>query len=339
MSVETPIPGVTYYRQGSAWLAPGRPSLPAGGRDLLVTGTYLPDENTTGVVEPSLLVDVTGNVSYGGAFGAVVIENRRFLAKVSITGAYATFNNCDFQGPASPVGQDPIVACTNAAVVRATFNDCTFRPRAVGSGTNCISGHHFTLNRCRLSGAVDMVGIIPQAGGRADVFINACWMYGQAFFSPDPFQSSNFTHNDLIQWHGGLGLSVLGCRLEAFYDPTLGTGNTPAVIVDGVHQSGNPYYPLLNGTSVLMCTLKVASTSLGELDFRMNWLDGGACGLNFAATPSGWTNVGRVEDNKFGRDYRLGNDFGVLAKSFQVFTLTGNTRWDDATPFNVRKNG
>lgn len=348
MSVTTvePIPGVTYYRSGAgSWTAKDRPSLTAVTREALVPGTYLPDATNTGLLDPNVIFRTENNaVTYDSFWSGQVIENVIFMNKVSVTGPNITFKNCYFRGPAVNTGEGSIVACTAAGVSAAVFQDCEFSPRAPNSGTNCINGHHFTLLRCNLHRSVDGVGIIPRIGGRADVFIIGTWIHDLAFFSPDPFQNNNATHNDCIQWHGGLGLTILGSRLEGFYDPAFSAASQPPVEdANGDHLSGNPYYPSMNATSCLLCNTHIANTPPGQLSIRKTYINGGGSALVFSSAPA-MTNVGEVVDNFFGRNYRNGADFAILANTgatqpLQTFTLTGNVRWDDGTPFNVRKKG
>jgi hypothetical protein len=343
MSLTLPEWGVHYTlsTDGSKWTAPGRPDLTGISREALVIGTYKPDATTTGVIDPTrTLVDVVGATTFS-VNDARPPEYRRYMGKVTVSGLRIKFKNAKMQGPAVPNAQDPVVLVTSSAR-EIEFEDCEIAPVASNSGTNCINGHHFTLRRCNLHHGVDLVGVIPStATMEAQVYVLASYLHHPTFYSPDPNQPSNFTHNDLIQWHGGRVLVCIGNTFYAFYAQDRGNPNDPEVVGPGPnfdHLSGNPYYPNQQGTSVIIFNTHVSVPE--ELTFDQNYADGGACALNMSSSPSSLLAAGSaVTNNKWGRDYRLGPDFAILAKSNQVFTLTGNTREDDGTPFNVRKNG
>jgi hypothetical protein len=302
MSLTLPEWGVHYTlsTDGSKWTAPGRPDLTGISREALVIGTYKPDATTTGVIDPTrTLVDVVGATTFS-VNDARPPEYRRYMGKVTVSGLRIKFKNAKMQGPAVPNAQDPVVLVTSSAR-EIEFEDCEIAPVASNSGTNCINGHHFTLRRCNLHHGVDLVGVIPSTAT----------------------------------------MVCIGNTFYAFYAQDRGNPNDPEVVGPGPnfdHLSGNPYYPNQQGTSVIIFNTHVSVPE--ELTFDQNYADGGACALNMSSSPSSLLAAGSaVTNNKWGRNYRLGPDFAILAKSNQVFTLTGNTREDDGTPFNVRKNG
>lgn len=319
-----------------------RSSSPAGQRDLLTIGSFFPDETTTGVYDWSVLEDVNSTliVTTAGA----TYTNKRFLDKVHVRAPGVHFRNCAFLGPEAVGSGGTTIIATNPAVSNLLIEDCTIAPRAISDITNCVEGHHFTLRRVNIYHGVDGVSVIAADGStRADVVIEGSWIHDLTMYNTTT-QSDNLTHNDVIQWHGMLGLTITGSRLEGFCDPSIGVVNTPPTGVwPNSLVSGNPWYPTGWSTSVLMCS--PARAPMGELVITNNWMNGGAVALNLSGTSTANLPGATVTGNRFGYEYRNGHDFGVLARADQVLTLTGNHRWNAADPwdtsivFNVRKNG
>ena len=321
---------------------PRGPLTAAQQRTALTPGEFFPDANTTGVYDETALEEITSNLTV--TTPGATYENKLFRGRVDVRATGVRFRNCKFTGPPASALSDALLVATSTAQSGLLVEDCTFAPAVPSHVTNCVSGHHFTLRRCNLYHGVDMVSVIGDLSDtRADVTIEGSWLHDPIMFNTNT-QSDGFTHNDLVQWHGLLGLKILGCRLEGGCAPGLGVVDQPPAWSGSTLVSGNPFYPGRWGTSVLMGS--PARKLMGELELRDSWLDGATVGLNVGGPAIElFPDVGIITGNRFGSDWRIGPDFGLLAKSAQTMTYAGNYRWnkddpwDTSTPFSVRKNG
>jgi hypothetical protein len=313
-------------------------------RDALVAGTYCPDATTTGRLTTDQTL-VTTDQTYSGTTAAV-IENQRFQGYVYLTGSNKTFKNCVFEGPLNP--SHASVTATYAGSSNNLFVDCTFKPRGKTDTTDTIIGRGFTLLRCDLSYGVDGLGAAPQAGGtRCDVVVQQCWVHDLLYFSPSNTHPDNQTHNDIIQWHGGAGLTIRGNRLDGFCAPDVGDANRKATYdSNGKQTGGHPFYPNPVSMSVLMVNQQ--STLLpSELVMEKNWIDGGAIGINMLGVPTAFPAPASssITNNWAGYKFGYGQNYFIVGKAAQTYTLTGNHRWNSTNPldtsvnFNTRLNG
>jgi hypothetical protein len=331
---------------GAAAFAVYAPSLKASAasRDSLVLGTYCPGPSTTGVWNDTQTL-VTGNQTYSGTTKQV-IESKRFQGYVYLTGSNKTFNNCVFEGPMNPVHASVTAAYAGSSNNR--FIDCTFKPRGRTDTTDTIIGRGFTLLRCDLSYGVDGLGATPEAGGtRCDVVVAQCWVHDLLYFSPSTTHSDNQTHNDIIQWHGGAGLTVRGNRLDGFCALDVGDANRKATYDSaGKHTGGHPFYPNPVSMSILMVNQQ-GSLLPSELLMEKNWIDGGSLGINMLGVPTSFPSPARsaIESNWVGYKFGYGQNYFIVGKAAQTYALTGNHRWvsgdpmDTSTSFNTRLNG
>lgn len=317
-------------------------------RSMLQWGAFFPDDGTAGlgktvgVYDEDVLEEVHGPVIF--TLPGLVIRDKWFRGQVRIMAPNIKFRNCRATGPTDEPATDAIIVATHASAANIVFEDCDMYPELPSHVTNVIIGHHFTLRRCNAYHGVDIVGVIGQlSDDRVDIVIEGSWLHDLVMFNT-PTQSDNVTHNDVVQWHGLLGVKILGSRLEGMCAPGIGVVDTPPVWDGSRLVSGNPHYPGRWGFSCLMGS--PARKLMGDLEVRKSWLNGGACGLNLSGPAiEMFPNVGVIEGTRFGYDWRVGADFAVLAKAAQVIDMHDNCRWnpadpwDDSIPFNVRKNG
>lgn len=329
-------------------------------RRSLEVGNFFPDETNTGVYDWGALEDDTTAqliVTEPGSH----FENVRFLGRVNVRAAGVSFRNCAFVGPEThtPGSSLRVVSVTDNAATNVLFEDCSFHPRWEYERTDCILGSGFTALRCEFKGGVDSIGVNRYSSGplvdRSDVSILGCWAHSLWMFSPCSYQSDNVTHNDVIQWHGGAGLTVVGNRLEGNFD--LGVGNAMAPGLGGRPESdwdaGGPFgaSPLDGETrrygSILMISPRTAPHE--ELIFEKNWMDHSTVGINGAGsvTADDFQNSdSSVSDNLVGIDwYRsqitgggtLSPDdaMGVILRQSHNIDVSNNITWDKSDPFNT----
>lgn len=314
-------------------------------RQQLVSGSFLPDANTTGVYDPLTLQMVTGNQTI--TTSNATFENKHYTGRIDVRATNVTFRNCLFTGPIGTPHAGGLLIATHQSQSGLLVEDCTFAPDVPSHITNCIEGHAMTLRRINSYHGVDLVSVIAPTGAtRADVVIEGSWLHDPVMFNTST-QSDHLTHNDVIQWHGMLGLKVDGSRLEGWCAEGLGVVSTPPNEPwppGSASFSGNPWYP--NRWALGACVMSSpARAPLGEFEFTNNWCDGATTALNLARYDGTFPDCGVITGNRWGFDFRLGQNFVVIADAAQQMVLEGNHRWmaedpwDASVPFNVRRHG
>lgn len=328
------------------------------GRNSLVSGTFVPSAETTGAWSADAdLEPVDSSITYDSSYNGQLVENKLFRHMVYVTGQNIRFRNCKFIGPNSYVTAEIVHVRSNTAR-NIEFVDCTIKPRYVDYRVHCIAGHGMRLLRCDISGGVDGVGVVPYTGGtwsgRADVEIEASFIHDLAFSSPDPTKTDNQTHNDLIQWHGGAGLTIFGCLLLGYLMPGAGDIDAAHEPTEAHRASGHgagSHFPVSSrsGRRRAMGVLMVSpgNGTHSSLEVRTNWIDGGYAGINFAGATSDWLEADGsiVTDNFIGLDWRhteergaftTANSFGFYRQSATIpgLSITGNHLWNPADDFD-----
>lgn len=249
-------------------------------RDSLVARTYYPDGTNTGHLGLSTLTStITTNQTYSTG---VSIQNTWYDgARVSITGANATFRNCLFTGDNSI---NALVTATNVNAANATFVDCTFLPKFPRYETNGFTGHGGKFYRCDLSHCVDALHLsLPTGFSPGDPIGVEVWqsyLHDHAWWTAATggtvHPTDTETHNDLIQIDGGSGLVVVGSTLIARFAKQYGhwqvtNPNSPPYTTVALHSlsDGGPYQVIPNRGSTGGSALSPGA----EADGRYNWDD------------------------------------------------------------------
>lgn len=246
-----------------------------GGRASLVWGNYIPDSTTVGITSaPTTLVTTNQNFNdMGAGGGAKIIMNTEFRCKVIIQGKNYVFINCLFSGSVAGM-TETIVQLRYATSDNNVFSDCTFAAYTPTEYVNGIQGRGFTCIRCDFYCVVDGLEPAPSdTDTRTDVVIQQCFIHDLLRYSPSSTHGDNQTHSDSIQWMGGLGLTLLGNRIENLIDITKGTGNSAGQV----------------GTAALMINALNNTIQPGELNMQKNWIRGGNVGINSIGVPSALT--------------------------------------------------
>lgn len=306
------------------------------GREVLVAGAYLPDAATTGLVAATTSTQST-NITYGDTSAAPkLVENVRFECKVTVSGKHYTFRNCDFVGPVAGLTES-MVQLRYATSEDNHFEDCRFRPQTPTDGVNGIQGRGFTALRCDVSGSVDGIDPAPADGGtRTDVVIQQCYIHDLLRYCPYGGQSDGQTHSDAIQWMGGLGLTLIGNRIEGLIDTSEGTGWGAATWTDGTHTvltGGHPYYPNPVSMSALMINALGGTIQPGELVMQKNWIRGGVVGINSIGVPNAFLSADGtiIDGNHILQDQSSGSGgyrwYGKAGQSAIDNAITAGTNW------------
>ncbi len=298
--------------------------------------------NAAGISAASLTT-VAGNVTH--STNDAVYENIRFTGVVNVTGKRITYRNCWFNATAQ-AGGTALVRCLNANAEAIYFENCLFKPSTYAPSTvdslgQCIMGHDFTLYRCDLSGAIDLVGVYSGVNSTTpgrNVSILGCYMHDMIYYSPDSGHADNQTHNDGVQVHyGAKDFLMRGTNLEASIDPNYGqASDAPVTDGGGNHMSGNKQYPWLVAMSGFMLSPTNLTAGLDNFVIDQNWLGRGIVVINWPRNDG--VNVA-ITNNRWTRGTYHGDDFTILMATAQVATITGNYYADTLTAWNGRKNG
>lgn len=277
--------------------------------------------------------------------------NIDFTGRVSVQAARAKFYNCMFRGTAAaPASATNLVSCTNANVVDAYFQDCTFDPQTAGRHWRIgIEGHDFVLNRCHLIGSVDHVNVYKSGVGIGyqtnvqmlqTLFDEMGWWTastGGVVHSTD-----TETHNDCVQHMGGGGTLMRGCAFYGRFKRQYGhwqvsnpSGPEPFTTVAlNSLADGGPWQniPRRNHTGTAIPTQPDGNDSTGAynwdddaclmignevgytFDLRVygNWFYGGNFAINGGGNenPGAGVNLGEFYRNKFDRTQGNQDDEG-----------------------------
>jgi len=299
-------------------------------RYLKAPGSYLPDDDTTGCVDESVLVDVTIPMTYTGAFGVLVISNKRFLNTVDIKGAWIDFVNCAFHGPMNPTRETVWLRWDTVHHVR--FIDCEFRPRSVNDKCGNINGRGFTAKNCRFRNGIDGMTICPADNQTAaDVVLDSSYVTKLAYFNPSTTHSDGQTHSDALTIIGG-NVTLIFNRIEGTIDPVIGTG-----FVSGKH----PFYPNPVSMSAIMFNERTVGSVVqlpSKIQIRNNWFRGGYVCLNGRGLPKSFLVAGDsvVENNWFMTDQGYGRgQVAVFLKSCVGIAFRNNYQWIAADPLST----
>ena len=338
-------------------------TITTGDRSTLVLGTYKPSTATTGVLPGVALTTITAATTYtqsGTAASPIVIQNMKFMNKVSINGCkYMTFQNCAFYGPPAGAAYAGAINSTNFNNANLVFQDCLITQQAptTEGAVGVQGGHNSTFLRCEFKDCGDGIALVHSQGtwanahdGPMNLTVLGCYMHDLAYFSPEPSRSpdDNASHCDLIQIRGGSNIIIRYNTLVSHLDPNIGAANQPSVNStdssgNPIHVSGNKYYPDMNGTSVMMVSPYLAP--FHDIYVENNWIDGGSYSFNLADVGMAGNTDSNINfrNNKWGRSMRLGEQATIIARANAqtsgVLTISGNTYEDNGAAANFRGNG
>jgi hypothetical protein len=217
-----------------------------------------------------------------------VVENQDFRGFVRVTGTGWTFRNCVFRGRATNENKGLLDTTGGQNTV---VEDSEFVPSHPSATIDDIWAANAKIYRANIHGGVDGVKILEPG----HVLIQDSWIHDMTWFASDPNQGGGETHNDGVQgFDGTTEVTLRHNTIDMSSDSRANAAfqnSTQNAIVDG------------------------------------NWLDGGACTLNFAPHDKLLVIIA-VTNNRFGRHRYFTN---CVIKQYQpsvIQTNTGNV-WDD----------
>lgn len=259
-------------------------------RDALVVEVDQPTASTTGVPAGTVLVARAGDVvvSTPGA----TLEGMDITGRVIVRAAGVTVKSCRVRGASALTAQGGLIDATHTAASGLRVIDTEIRPDYPSLYTDGILGHDFLALRCNIYGCVDPVGVYNQYNPLApvNVTIQQCWLHDLAYFTPDPTHSDNITHNDGVQSQGGSGMRVVGCRIDANYSTTFGTGE--------------PFPTGLTQQLSAVMLSPAASADIGTwaitgCEINGNWVYGGKIAINAGHDRNAGADLGVCLRNRF----------------------------------------
>ena len=124
-------------------------------------------------------------------------------------------------------------------------NDSELVPEFPSYNINGLQGFGFTARRLNIHGAIDGVVIWGD-----NAVLESSWLHDNARWADDPNWGGDDSHDDSIQIQRGTNLNFIGNTMSGAYN------------------------------SVMQITQGQGATS--DVDFRSNWVSGGACSVNVA---------------------------------------------------------
>lgn len=286
--------GDTRVARAGAWQRRGRPDYGQTAVDPAwpygPLGSYKPSASTTGVPAGTSLTTYAGpaTLTAGQTYDRLI-----FPFDVVIPSG-VTVRRSRFLGVPNPTADNRSVGIgvsATATVSGVLLEDVEVLPQTPNQWVTGVYGHGYTARRVKITNTVD--GFAVNGPG---VTIEGCYVDSLAYFTPCSYQSTNETHNDVVQFFpGAAGWMIRASTLNGYY----GAAGSNA----GVSNRTGPT-PAGHATPEISCfmfgsTLTGANTP-GDGDIVDNWLGGGYQPLNAGGAAS--VNLGRVLRNKFAGD-------------------------------------
>lgn len=259
-------------------------------RQALVLGSYEPDEARTGVPAGTSLTPMSGQVvitTAGATYDGIDLDGW-----FDVRAPNVTIRNCRINGASPPTFGYGLVHASSGSVTNLLIEDCTIACTATSVNylANGIMGHDFTARRNRILNVTDGIGVFNQVtpGNPSNVIIEGNRMGPLLWYASVPDHTDG-SHNDVIQFHGGVGTI-------ARYNTFLGYQATD--MADGA-QGGRLGPTETQSTSCIIINSLVGDPF--DIEIYDNWVYGGEvcfnCGNDALGVPG--ETVAIIHRNKF----------------------------------------
>lgn len=317
-AAQEPEPALTVMPQGKVEPAPA-PQPDAADRSGLVTGTYQPSADTTGV--PARTVLTPHNTSGADLVitqDGTILDGLEIYGDIKVRAANVTIKNSRLHGgthiPGSNTG---IIDANSSAVSNLVVQDNTIIPDRPSYYRDGIVGHDYKALRNHIQRTNDGLGIFNRPGGPAAANVSAegNYIHSLTYWSSDPAHSDG-THNDGIQVQGGENIRLAGNTVVA--NAVLGEGSGPNPRGDHA------------GIGIM---LQQNVAKLANVVVENNWVDDGQTSINIANGKYADITV-TVRNNNLGRnqyDFGNGSKYPIRIISRSASTVYGldSNRWAD----------
>ena len=275
---------------GSAvqFTAPVAPPPPSGTR---TCGGNKPNANCTGVTPGVALTVVNGDITYGPSYNGQTISGKDFRGIVTVTGANITIKDSIFRGRPNMNSNNGILN-TQGATGKITVMDV----EVDNSANPSVWMDGMWIKNTNVYRAHIHHGVVDGIKTSGDVLIEESYIHDMQWFPSDVNQGGGPTHNDGVQSYAGPANTTLrrnNIDMSTTKDP------------NATWQNSSP-------------------NSLAE----GNWLNGGACTLNFSHAGQPTLQPMYVKNNRFGRD-RYYTDCVILISTRTVLTEYSGNVWED----------
>lgn len=250
-----------------------------------------PDASCTGVTPGTVLSVVNGDITYGSSYNGQTISGKDFRGIVTVTGSNITIRDSIFRGRPNMNANNGILNTINSTGTITVMDvevDNTANPSVWMDG--------MWLKNTNVYRAHVHHGVVDGIKTAGNVLIEESYIHDMQWFSSDVNQGGGPTHNDGVQSYAG------------------------------------PANTTLRRNNINMASTKDANAawqnSSPNSRAEGNWLNGGACTLNFSHAGQPILEPMYVINNRFGRD-RFYEGCVILISTKTVLTqYTGNV-WDD----------
>jgi len=245
-------------------------------------GGGFPNASTTGVPAGVKLTRYDGDIVITKP--NTVIDGLEVHGTITVNAPGAVIKNSKIVGGSTPAS----TGLVNNVVSGASFTieDSELVAATPSTLWNGVFGSNFTAERINVHGVVDSVRVL---GG--NVVVRDSWLHDTTYSKTDPLRNGTPTHDDTIQIQAGSGILIEGNRLE------------------DAHNAG------------VMISQDASRSTLSNIVIRDNYLQGGACTINIAATPK--TIRPQVTANVFGPQ-RIYATCAITAPTSNAPSLSGN---------------
>jgi hypothetical protein len=253
----------------------------------------VPNGESTGVPAGTVLTVHEGDLVV--TTPGAVIDSLEIRGSLSVRAPNVTVRNTIIRGATGGQRALPsMIEMRNAPGL--TVVDSEIAPTVLGQGAYGIIGSDFTLTRVEIRNVLDSVHLI---GG--NVTVEDSWLHDNTHIEKDPLWGGGPSHDDSIQIQVGSNIRISGNRIDGAYN------------------------------AAMMVTQDREKVS--DVVFSGNYVNGGACSINFAEKGRGPFRGIVVADNVFGLDTRNPR-CAIIAPGSTSIDLRNNV-FTDGRPVSV----
>lgn len=299
-----------YAAVGGLLVRRGRQSI---STNPFVIGTTKPSAINVGLPPLRPLTTVIGNITITSSAGTL-LEGLDIYGRVLVRAANVTIRNCRVRGANDVTGNTALIDCNHPSAANVLIENCDLRPDFPTYWINALIGHDYTVRYCHMWNVVDGCGVYNSYAptSEVNVTIEANYIHDLAYYSPDPNQKDNNSHNDGIQIQGNGGVVIRGNTILANVSTTAGQSNRTDI------PRPNPWFPSVTGQAIGI-TPNVSKVQ--NVLIEKNWIDYGAQSITIASGNVGDpTTTALVRLNRFGRNQPNLNKGGTTARRAILMT-------------------
>lgn len=253
-----------------------------------------PDASCTGVTPGTVLSVVNGDITYGSSYNGQTISGKDFRGLVKVTGTNITIKDSIFRGRANMNSNNGIINTQGST--GTTITDVEID----NSANPSVWMDGMWIENTNVYRAHIHHGIVDGIKTSGNVLIEESYIHDMTWFPSDVNQGGGPTHNDGVQSYAG------------------------------------PSNTTLRRNNIDMATTKDANAawqnSSPNSRAEGNWLNGGACTLNFSHAGQPVMEPTYVVNNKFGRSRYYDGCVLLISTKVILTQYSGNVYEDNGSP-------